>query len=474
MYRMTTDILRTRQLHLLKATAAKQPACIIYVMSRDQRVQDNYALVIAQQEALRLELPLVVVFNLLPHTGVRAREHYDFMLDGLEQVAARLDKLNISFVMTYGVPTEAIPEFCRSYTPAHLYFDFNPLPAVRAMQTQLGSLLDTPITVVDTHNIIPAWVTSDKQEFAAHTIRRKVHHHLETYLTEPPEIRPHPHDLAVTGISFAAARQYVQDIPTAGISIEYASGEEAARHQLQQFTHTELSSYATGRNDIASDHQSGLSPYLHFGQIASQRVALEVLYETSERPLLFDAAQMAQASTTASKRDGMDALFEEMIVRKELSDNFCLYTSDVTSLSAAPDWAQRTLHDHASDPREHVYSRAQLEQADTHDDIWNAAQRQLTKTGKLHGYMRMYWAKKLLEWTPDPQTAIDIAVYLNDHYSIDGGDPNGYVGILWSIAGLHDRPWTERPVFGKVRYMNAAGLRRKFDVDTYVNTWSAS
>ncbi|MFZ1483813.1 MAG: hypothetical protein WAS36_02280, partial [Candidatus Saccharimonadales bacterium] len=173
-----------------------------------------------------------------------------------------------------------------------------------------------------------------------------------------------------------------------------------------------------------------------------------------------------------SLEDGMNALFEEMIVRKELADNFCMYTEDVTSLDAAPNWAIETLTAHSHDLREHVYNLEEFEHAKTHDEIWNAAQLQLTKTGKMHGYMRMYWAKKILEWTPSAQTAVDYAVYLNDHYSLDGGDPNGYVGILWSMAGLHDRPWLERPIFGKVRYMNAAGLKRKFDTEAYVEKWS--
>ena len=137
-------------------------------------------------------------------------------------------------------------------------------------------------------------------------------------------------------------------------------------------------------------------------------------------------------------------------------------------MQSVPNWAVKTLEAHANDLREFIYTTKELEEATTHDELWNAAQIEMMQTGKLHGYMRMYWAKKILEWSESPQKAIDTAMYLNDAYSIDGGDPNGYVGILWSIAGLHDRPWTERPIFGMVRYMNAAGLRRKFDTNRYV------
>jgi len=164
----------------------------------------------------------------------------------------------------------------------------------------------------------------------------------------------------------------------------------------------------------------------------------------------------------------MNALLEEIIVRKELSDNFCFYNKDYTSIKGAPVWAQASLKSHANDPREHLYTQEQLEACETSDEVWNAAQAEMNKTGKLHGYMRMYWAKKILEWSASPEEALKVAIYLNDKYSIDGADPNGYVGMLWSIAGLHDRPWFDRPIFGKVRYMNEAGLRRKYDVPAYI------
>lgn len=181
---------------------------------------------------------------------------------------------------------------------------------------------------------------------------------------------------------------------------------------------------------------------------------------------------MAQAGDTPKKIDGINALLEEMIVRKELADNFCFYNPHYDRLEGAKEWAQTTLNDHRNDPREFIYTKQQFEHAQTHDPAWNAAQLQLRSSGKIHGYMRMYWAKKILEWSETPEGAIATAIYLNDHYSIDGGDPNGYNGIMWSIAGVHDRPWTERDVFGKIRYMNYAGLKRKFDIQSYIDRQS--
>ncbi|MEO5691147.1 MAG: deoxyribodipyrimidine photo-lyase [Candidatus Saccharimonadales bacterium] len=442
-------------------------------MSRDQRVRDNHALLAAQNDALEHKLPLIVIFNVLPRTGHRAYEHYEFMLQGLRHIRNDLKRLNIPFMMTYGNAVDNFVAAAKILLPQTLYFDFNPLSGVRSMQHSVANQLTCLVHVVDTHNIVPAWVVSNKREYAAHTIRRKIHYHLQLYLVEPDEMQPHPYKLAnlPPSLTFESIQQKISALPRCGIRHTFKSGESAAQTQLATFIADELESYASMRNDISDDHQSQLSPYLHYGQLSSLRVALEAMYAVNEQPLLFEHAKMAQAGSIPSKIDGMNALYEEMIVRKELSDNYCLFTDSPTSLTSAEPWAQQTLQEHQDDPRELLYTRLELEQAKTHDKVWNAAQRQMTQSGKMHGYMRMYWAKKILEWSATPQDAIDTAVYLNDHYSLDGGDPNGYVGIMWSMAGIHDRPWRDRPIFGKIRYMNEAGLRRKFDVDTYSSKW---
>lgn len=470
---MTLSVQTSRAMQL-RTVDSVSGSSVIYIMSRDQRVADNHALQFAQARALELKLPLVVVFNLLPHVGFRTREQYQFMIDGLRQVANHLATMNIRFVMVTGDARTTIPAICAQLSPAHVFADFNPMPHARALQKYLAQTLDCSYTVVDTHNIIPAWVLSDKQEFTAHTIRRKIHTHLHTYMIEPEAVLKHPFafESRLDEITFDQADSIVADIAASGIVHGFESGEPAAHARVKDFITNELASYANGRNDMSAEMQSKLSPYLHFGQISSIRVALEVLYATRETPLIYSEARLASAGTTPSALDGMNALFEEMIVRKELSDNFCLYSDDPRLLASAPHWAQESLDLHRIDVREHIYTRAVLETSATHDEYWNAAQRQLTRSGKMHGYMRMYWAKKILEWTESPEDAINFAIYLNDKYSLDGGDPNGYVGILWSIAGLHDRPWRERPIFGKVRYMNAAGLKRKFDIDFYVRQWS--
>lgn len=441
---------------------------VIYVMSRDQRVQDNHALIEAQTLAIEQKVPLYVLF-VLKTIKSRSREHYAFMLTGLQEVASDLQSKNISFIMRSGNSAQQITDFANEVKAGGIIFDFSPLKNARAIAKKVASNVSVPVTVVDTHNIIPIWIASTKQEFAAHTMRRKVHQNLNTFLVAPNQIQKHPFKAnKATSITFVDAKQFIQAIPASGIKINHKPGEKAAHAQLQRFLEKDIEKYALLRNDIAEDHQSNLSPYLHYGQLSSLRVAIETTAYVNETPLLLQSFKLAQSGEVPSAADGMNALLEEIIVRKELSDNFCFYSDSYTSLKAAPAWAQASLASHANDPREFVYTKEEWEACNTHDEVWNASQAEMNKSGKLHGYLRMYWAKKILEWSASPEDALKTAIYLNDKYSIDGADPNGYVGILWSIGGLHDRPWFDRPVFGKVRYMNEAGLRRKYDVSAYI------
>ncbi len=452
-------------------TTEKKGDSVVYIMSRDQRVADNHALLAAQEKAVELGVGLAVVFNFISPNGVRAYEHAEFMLAGLKDVSDKLATLSIPFIMTSDTGPKTLETAIKTLNPTALYFDFSPLKGPRALAKKLAKSTGISTYIVDTHNIIPAWVASDKQEFAAHTFRRKVHRLLEQYVLEPGKPVKHPHTISETptSMTFADAKKFIESYPKRSITIAFEPGEKAAHKRLNTFIEQHLESYALQRNNIVEDHQSGLSPYFHFGQLSSLRVALEVLQHVNEPPLLFNEARMASPGTIRSAQDGMNALFEEMIVRKELSDNFCLFATNYKTLDSVPNWAVTTLRKHQDDMREFTYTAEELERGQTHDEIWNASQKELTTTGKLHGYLRMYWAKKVLEWSKTPQEALATTIYLNDAYSIDGGDPNGYVGVLWSIAGLHDRPWTERPIFGMIRYMNAAGLRRKFKVDAYID-----
>lgn len=430
---------------------------VIYVMSRDQRIHDNHALLAAQQKAIELGLPLAIVFVLYVVETGRAREHYDFMLGGLTNMEKALKGYNIPLVMLVGEPYERLMATFKHFKPAYVYFDFSSLRGPRALQTNIAKSYN--VATVDTHNIVPVWHTSDKQEFAARTIRPKITKQLQYYLKQPAKLAVHPYPWPSSGLLDISQLQErisleLKDPKNNGTSIGFDSGEQAAIKQLNRFIHQRLRGYSVNRNDPSKAGSSGLSPYLHFGQISSLRVVLEL-----------DSVLNADGSLQAD----VDTIAEEIIVRKELSDNFCYYNGSYDSMAGAPSWAINTLQKHAGDPRPYIYNLDELCTANTHDPAWNAAQRQLMCTGLMHGYMRMYWAKKVLEWSSSPDVAHKNLVYINDFYSLDGGDPNGYVGILWSVAGLHDRPWGERPIYGTVRSMVYDGLKRKFDIQKYID-----
>ncbi len=424
---------------------------MIYWMSRDQRVQDNWALLYAQHMAVRQGAPLAVIFCLVPDFLGASIRQYGFMLKGLRQVAEDLHAKNIAFHLLPGAPERVISQFVRKFRVSSLVTDFDPLRLKQGWKMKLAETIDIPLHEVDDHNIVPCWVASSKQEYGAYTLRPKIKKLLPFYLDEIPKLKSHPVDWRgpASNISWDRLASSLR-IDTSVPEITWLEpGEQAARQFLARFVAGGLKHYVNDRNDPTLPGQSNLSPYLHFGQLSAQRAALAI----------------AGASVPAAIKD---AMLEELIVRRELADNFCHYNPSYDTFDAFPDWAKKGLNAHRRDRREFIYSRDVLEQGETHDPLWNAAQHEMVRRGKMHGYLRMYWGKKLLEWTRSPEEALQFALYLNDRYELDGRDPNGYAGIAWSIGGVHDRAWSERPVFGKIRYMSYNGCRSKFNVDKYV------
>ncbi|BDX38872.1 deoxyribodipyrimidine photo-lyase [Tenuifilaceae bacterium CYCD] len=428
----------------------KQSGPVVYWMLRDQRVEDNWSLVYAATKANEEKSPLVVIFTLTKTFPGANLRHYDFMLKGLKKVEDKLLDMGINFCLLKGDPSETVPEFINKIKASILISDFNPLKIKQEWKESVNKIIEIPHLEVDAHNIIPCWFASAKLEFGAYTLRPKIRKLLSTFLVDFPDIKlTHPkilnnkknnwHDTLTWLNPFSHVKPVNWILP----------GEDEAIKMLQTFLNEKLTGYSTKRNDPNLKWQSNLSVYLHFGQISAQRIAIEAI------------------KANAPKEDKW-AFLEELIVRRELSDNFCYYNQSYARFSGFPDWAKTTHKIHRFDVREYLYTTQELEHAKTHDPLWNAAQMEMVKTGKMHGYMRMYWAKKILEWTTCPEEALRTAIYLNDKYSLDGRDPNGYAGIAWSIGGVHDRAWPERPIFGKIRYMNFEGCKRKFNVDSYI------
>lgn len=424
---------------------------VFYWMSRDQRVNDNWALLFAQELALERKVPLAVVFSLAPRFLGATSRQYGFMLKGLREVESRLAELNIPFFLLIGSPEQELPAFLTQHQIGDLVTDFDPLRIKQQWKNEVAEQIKSNMYEVDARNIIPCWEASNKKEYAAYTLRPKIHRTLPDFLKDFPLVQKHPFPWPkkVTKTDWDQAEGSLS-IDRSVPEVDWLlPGEEAAAEILNHFLTKKLSAYASRRNDPNEDGVSNFSPYLHFGQISAQRVALEV-------------------QKKKVKKESKDAFLEELIVRRELSDNFCFYNPDYDRFAGFPEWAQKTLNEHRGDQREYLYSLEQFEAGKTHDDLWNAAQMEMVQRGKMHGYMRMYWAKKILEWTASPEEALEVAILLNDKYELDGRDTNGYVGIAWSIGGVHDRAWKERPIFGKIRYMSYGGCKAKFKVKTYI------
>lgn len=447
----TVDTINPQRIRKLNNSTEKEGP-VVYWMSRDQRSSGNWALSFACQKAERKNAFAVVAFCLVPEFLGAGLRQYSFMIEGLKEVEHSLAERNIPFFVLTGRPDEELPQFIRRIKAGALVCDFDPLKVKMKWKEGVIRRIDTVAYDVDAHNIVPCWEASEKQEYSARTLRIKINKKLDRFLETFPAPEKQDIDVfdrkdPVDWPEIEKALNTDNDVPPVK---RLKPGEGEAFKAMERFIEKGLSGYADNSNDPNSSARSDLSPYLHFGQISAQDVYMEVVH------------------CEAAERD-KDAFLEELLVRRELSDNFCFYNADYDSMKGFPDWAVSTLQAHAGDLRSYIYDRHQFEAGETHDELWNAAQLEMVKTGKMHGYMRMYWAKKILEWTRTPAEAFDTAVYLNDRYELDGRDPNGYTGIAWSIGGVHDRAWKERSVFGKIRYMSYAGCRRKFDVDAYVS-----
>jgi deoxyribodipyrimidine photo-lyase len=422
---------------------------VLYWMQASQRAEYNHALEFAIEKANELDKPLVVFFGITGRFPDANLRHYHFMLEGLARVGRELKARGIKLVVRLESPVHgAIRMAGRA---SMVITDRGYLRVQKKWRKEVAASINCPLFQVETDVIVPVETASPKEDYAAATIRPKITTKLDRYLVPLKKRR-----VARSSLSLRLRSGNVEDFDgllskleidrSVGPAPALRGGTGEARRLLTSFMRRKLDHFAERRNDPGVDYLSNMSPYLHFGQISPLYIALRI---------------------KKARSPGTAAYLEELIVRRELSMNFVHYNSAYDSFTCLPEWARKTLSQHKGDRREYVYTLRQFELAATHDPYWNAAQREMVLTGKMHGYMRMYWGKKILEWTRTPGHGFKVAAYLNNKYELDGRDPNGFAGVAWCF-GKHDRPWAERPVFGKVRYMNDKGLRRKFDIDAYV------
>ncbi|MDH7600774.1 MAG: deoxyribodipyrimidine photo-lyase [Armatimonadota bacterium] len=432
--------------------------CVVYWMQRSQRVRDNPALNFAIDLANDLGKMIPVYFGVFDRYPMASTRAFKFMLEGLRETSLALRDIGAGFLVRREKPYEGVVDVAKRYRACAVVVDEDYLNVGRTWRAHAAVALPVRFIQVDAETVVPARLIGSEQ-WAAYTLRPKILRVLRDWLVEFPT--PTINRRWTAKLEGLDLLQVEIDQLVSSLDVEHnvppvpdrIGGETHAKRVLTEFVHYRLPYYLTLRDDLSTPVSSGLSPYLHFGQISSRRVALTVL--KADVP-----------------REPVEAFLEQLVVRRELAINFCTYNTGYASLETAPRWARETLENHRSDPRLQVYTLDELEFAQTHDDVWNAAQMELFRCGIIHPYVRMFWAKKLLEWCPSPEQALSSAIYLNDKYALDGRDPNGYANIAWCIYGKHDRPFRERPIFGKVRYMSTDSLKRKSGWQNYTKRFT--
>ncbi len=434
---------------LVDAPAHADGRYVLYWMQQSQRAVFNPALEFAVEQANERDLPVLVCFGLTAFPEANAR-HYDFMLRGLAEVRDRLATRGIAFVIRKTPPHDLARQL--SADAALVVCDRGYLKIQRTWRAKLAEGLARRLVQVEGDVVVPVERASDKHEYAARTIRPRIHRVWDDYLDElkPREVRRRADQLNVAGDvnldDVAGVLAGLRIDAAVGPVKRFAPGEGAARARLEAFLARDLPRYAAERGKPEAGVASHMSPYLHFGQISPVEIALAV------------------RRTPAS--DSRASYLEELIVRRELAMNHAFYEPGYDTYEILPEWARKTLAAHAGDPRPHLYTREQFEAAQTHDPYWNGAMREMLATGYMHNHLRMYWGKKILHWSASPQEAFETVLALNNRWFLDGRDPNSFTNVGW-LFGLHDRPWGPQPVFGTVRSMGPNTFK-KFDADAYL------
>ena len=431
---------------------------VLYWMQQSQRAEYNHALEYAIQQANKIDQPVLVVFALMDDYPEANLRHYSFMLEGLNETQQALSKRGIKMIVRKGQPVDVALSAGRR--ASLIVCDRGYLRHQRQWRKAVAHKANCRVVRVESDVVVPIEVVSGKAEYAARTIRPRIHKHLKNYLSEfkPAELKKSSLSIQISGVDLnnieAVSKKMSIDKSVLPVSGLFTGGTSRAKKIFKEFLRHRFEHYVTSRNQPQTNDVSHMSKYLHFGQISPLYLALQVL-KTGKR-----------------FRQAREAFLEELIVRRELAMNFVYYTSNYDSYTCLPAWAKKTLAEHKNDRRQYIYSKRQLEDCETHDEYWNAAMREMKFTGFMHNYMRMYWGKKILEWSQTPEQAFKTILTINNKYFLDGRDANSFAGVAW-VFGVHDRAWAERPIFGKIRYMAATGLERKCDIQSYVEKVNA-
>ncbi|NOT47654.1 MAG: deoxyribodipyrimidine photolyase [Acidobacteria bacterium] len=431
---------------------------VLYWMQMFKRTTHNHALIWAIRKANELKLPLVVYEGLKYYYPWASDRLHTFILEGVEEKRQAFEKMGIRYVFYLQKdkesPKNTVAQLAKD--AALIVTDDFPCFIIPGHNRRISERAEIPVHAVDSNGIIPM-SKFDKEEYAAYTIRPKIKKLLGNYLKPLPEekidlksgeLKVDCPETLVTPDNIAKLVAGCDIDHSVGPSNVYHGGTANGRKRLKVFVKEILPDYDKARSKPDRDGSSRLSSYLHFGYLSP----LEIAWAVKE---------------AKAPQESIDAYLEELIVRRELSYNMTRWNPKYDSLAALPAWVQKTMREHAGDERQFVYTLEQLEAGETHDELWNAAQREMVVTGEMHNYVRMLWGKNVIAWSRSYEEAFETLVHLNNKYCLDGRNPNSYAGILWCF-GKHDRPWMERPVFGQIRYMTSGSTGKKFDSKKYI------
>jgi len=465
---------------------------VLYWMTAFRRTRYNFALQRAVEIANEQGKPLLIFEGLRCHYRWNCDRFHKFVIDSMLDNAAAISVSNATYsAWVESSPNEAsgMVELLACRACAVVSDDF-PCFFHPTLYSKIANNWPCRLELVDSNTIVPM-VQQDRTFTVAHSYRRSmqklIYEELPVFPVESPlsllqtsKLKKLPNDLLErwpVPIDKKAIA-WLQKIDLKGLPIDHQvqptteqGGESAARASLHRFVSSRLSSYAVDRNEPEKSGASGLSPYMHFGNMSPHEV-----FHTIASAEGWSPKKLAKPN---GKMDGYwnmspdaEAFMDQLMTWREIGFNMCVRHRNYTKFESLPDWAQQTLDEHASDVRPYVYSLEEFENAQTHDPLWNAAQRQLVRDGRIHNYLRMLWGKKILHWTESPRQALKVMIELNNKYALDGRDPNSYSGIMW-VLGRYDRAWgPERPIFGKIRYMTSESTQSKFHVKQYIRKFS--
>ncbi len=464
---------------------------VLYWMQINRRFHYNFALEYAVAWANKLGKPLLVFEGLSCDYPWRTDRSHWFIMQGMEEHQQFADEHKLNY---YGFLEEKAGEYPDLFSKlaeksSLVITDEYPVFIMRERNERIPKTLNVPYITIDSNGIIPLGL-SDKAPYSAYIFRKTMQKKFRQCFEEPPE--ENPLEKLENTARISLPESITQKYPTAKeadrynkewlstIDVDHSvkpiqmdGTRKAGLERMNTFMEFDLKAYDEDRNDPDKEATSRLSPWLHFGKISEHEIVDNCL---RRQPRGWSRDELAPQ---AGKRDGffggetgIEAYLDEVITWREVGFHFAHHVENYDKFESLPDWAQKTLEEHEADERPHIYSYEQLANAETEDDIWNAAQRQLVREGRIHNYLRMLWGKKVLQWTPDVRTALEYLIKLNNTYAIDGRDPNSYSGIFW-ILGRFDRAWgPERKIYGKVRYMTSDSTRKKVKIKEYLEKYS--